>query len=391
MSFNWSVCIPLVGGFPLGVEKYTGKKPDWISTYPGFSYHDSHYINHLQKNGWSGDIYDMSKESSVGSRPDVVISVCPCAGLSSLSVSSGSDKEHNDWMIKSSDWVLENSRPEILIGENAPRLASASGEGVKNRLLEIARKHGYGLSLYKTKSEHHGSNQIRSRCYFAFVRGSAAKFKKFRKEQFIFEDEVFTGTHSDDKMDFPINTNNVFEDPWIRNALEIEGLSGLQELYERCGTSRNLKGLAIDSIDKSINFMEKNSFHKIKDRLIKDKVKMESGGGLWLHGFPTIINTTINKSYGTFVAGLSENMINHKEDRFITYREAIRSMGMPDNFDLLDFKDVNILSQNVCVEVAENMAEACEDVLNGIGRTNYEEYTTNNNKLDKEYEDLGLI
>jgi len=51
-------------------------------------------------------------------------------------------------------------------------------------------------------------------------------------------------------------------------------------------------------------------------------------------------------------------MVTHPiEDRFITYREAMTIMGMPDNFELLEpRKSVNHICQNVPVQTATDIA-----------------------------------
>jgi hypothetical protein len=61
-------------------------------------------------------------------------------------------------------------------------------------------------------------------------------------------------------------------------------------------------------------------------------------------------------------------MLTHPdEDRFITYREAMTIMGLPDNFELVDAnpKNANHICQNVPVQTATDMAGEVLAVLRG--------------------------
>jgi hypothetical protein len=54
------------------------------------------------------------------------------------------------------------------------------------------------------------------------------------------------------------------------------------------------------------------------------------------------------------------------EDRFITFREALALMKMPDDFQLLGGKkNANMICQNVPVCTASDMAENVKDWLDG--------------------------
>ena len=49
---------------------------------------------------------------------DYIASVCPCAGLSMLNTSRGTkarsaDAEQNQWMYKSSDFILDKIKPKV--------------------------------------------------------------------------------------------------------------------------------------------------------------------------------------------------------------------------------------------------------------------------------------
>ena len=103
------------------------------------------------------DHEDLEIPNQTFNEVDYVNSVCPCAGLSQLNsargtaASRGSGATQNKWMYDSSEYILENVKPKVLWGENAPGLFTKMGEGVVERLKEIGRKYGYSFSLNKNK------------------------------------------------------------------------------------------------------------------------------------------------------------------------------------------------------------------------------------------------
>lgn len=112
----------------------------------------------------------------------MVVSLCPCAGLSALNSSTkegsekarGADAIQNEWMYKSSNYVLENVKPKVLWGENAPGLYTALGKKVADRLYEIGKKHGYSFSMIKTSTALHGIPQNRVRSFYFFWKSDTA-------------------------------------------------------------------------------------------------------------------------------------------------------------------------------------------------------------------------
>ena len=146
---NYASIVPLIGGETIAMENVFGKRPEYILSYTDFTANDSQLLNYYNNNI---PYLLLDKGDTAPGGVDVVNTVCPCAGLSSLSPTSSSDSSTNDWMVQSSEYVLESIQPTVFWGENAPRLASRMGEPVVAKLREIGRKHGYVFSIYKTKS-----------------------------------------------------------------------------------------------------------------------------------------------------------------------------------------------------------------------------------------------
>ena len=114
-QITYGSIVPLIGGESIGVSEALGKQhPEWVLSYSPFEKNDSHYINHLTKQGWQGDYVKLDEDTKYKAKTvDVVNTVCPCAGLSSLSHSASSDNPANNWMYESAEDVLGNIKPKV--------------------------------------------------------------------------------------------------------------------------------------------------------------------------------------------------------------------------------------------------------------------------------------
>ena len=128
---NYASIVPLIGGETIAMENVFGKRPDYMLTFDGFQANETHLINYYNN---EVPYLNLSEGEKHPHQVDVVNTVCPCAGLSSLSPSASSNNEANDWMYKSAEYVLEQIQPKVFWGENAPRLASKMGEPVVKKL-----------------------------------------------------------------------------------------------------------------------------------------------------------------------------------------------------------------------------------------------------------------
>ena len=146
---TWASIVPLIGGETIAMENVFKTKPKYFLTFDGFQANEEHLRNY-----YNNEIpyLNLSQGEKHTESVDVVNTVCPCAGLSSLSPQAASNSPMNDWMIKSAEYVLSEVQPKVFWGEDAPRLASKMGEPVVRRLRKIAEDNGYTFSIFKTKS-----------------------------------------------------------------------------------------------------------------------------------------------------------------------------------------------------------------------------------------------
>ena len=155
-DITYATIVPLIGGENFGIMQATNNQlPEYVLSYTPFAKNDAHFISHLrEKEGWKGEYIFLDVEGNENyvpsKRVNVVNTVCPCAGLSSLSVSSSPDSAMNEWMYKTAEYVLGKVQPDMFWGENAPRLFTNAGKKVADQLYKIGRDNGYTLNLYYT-------------------------------------------------------------------------------------------------------------------------------------------------------------------------------------------------------------------------------------------------
>ena len=89
--------------------------------------------------------------------------------------------------------------------------------------------------------------------------------------------------------------------------------------------------------------------------------KLDAGGNIMRRA------SYIPKDYiGAFVGHLPVSMTHPKEDRYLTYRESMSIMGLPQDFELLNpSRNLNHVCQNVPVGTATDMAMEIKATLDG--------------------------
>ena len=366
-QITYGSIVPLIGGESLGISEALGNQdPEWVLSYSAFANNDEHYINHLTKKGWKGDYVHLDENPTYKAKKvDVVNTVCPCAGLSSLSVSSSGDSEINNWMYESAEHVLSNIKPKVFWGENAPRLAAKTGIPVVKKLREIGEKHGYSLSIYKTKSKIQGFSQIRDRTFYFFWEGNSVPlFEYIHRPHIKIEDLLKSVVNKEgDPMSEVHNKNKPSDDPvykWILEQHKMthaefveywpKGNTNLYTILDTMGSTR------FEAWDKLIADLEGTEDDKgIRWlRVLKRMTEKEKAGGGCMRRTITLPVDYI----GAFVGHLPGLLTHPVEDRFLTYREMMSIMYLPKDFEMISpKKQVNHICQNVPLKTAQDMME----------------------------------
>ena len=350
---NYASIVPLIGGETIAMQNVLGKRPEYILSYEGFENNDSHLLEY-----YKNEVpYHLIKDNQLPpvSNVDVVNTVCPCAGLSSLSPSSNSESATNDWMRTSAEHVLGTISPKVFWGENAPRLASKMGEPVVKDLREIGKKHGYTFSIFKTKSLLHGLSQVRDRTFYFFWKGEKVPvFEYINRTHQTIEDAIRSvGRNPDDPMDILANEAKPTENPYYKYVLQLLNTTHQKFAASIEKTTNPLEWIHNnDSFLKAADWMDANGFEREAAKCRRKHEKLASGGNIMWH------NIEIPKDHiGAFVGHRPTSLTHPDEDRFLTIRECLSLMKMPNDFILQGGrKNLNHICQNVPVTTAQDMA-----------------------------------
>ena len=354
--------VPLIGGETIGQIAAFGTKPDYLLSYSAFSSNDSHLVNYLK------DVPYILLDQG-GKHPhyvDVVNAVCPCAGLSSLSPAANSDAAANDWMTTTAKYVLEEMKPKVFWGENAPRFAGAMGKPIVEKLHKLATVNGYTMSIYRTKSMLHGLSQVRERSFYFFWKGDKVPiFNYFNRDHKKIEDLFKDILPSSTQQEVTNKKIPSKDDPYYRYVLEVmhggithaefqksltKSADAMHYMEEHGHNYRMLK-----------TFFEKEGYTKLAGKMDAIQDKLDAGGNIMRRA------SYIPKDYiGAFVGHLPVSMTHPYEDRYLTYRECMTIMGLPQDFELLNpARNLNHVCQNVPVGTATDMAMEIKAVLEG--------------------------
>lgn len=392
-KITYASIVPLIGGESIGVmEALGGQLPEYILSYSPFANNDSHFVNYLRtKKKWKGDyaVIDAPEfENYAPKQVDVVNSVCPCAGLSSLSVKSSADSPVNEWLYTTAEYVLSKVQPQVFWGENAPRLFSSIGRPVADKLYAIGQKYGYSLNLYFTESQLHGLCQKRPRTFYFFTKTERAPlFKTWRRETVPVEAILKQKVLKEDPMKEYINKNDPADSAWVAYAIHATGAKNVKDLYNKFETSQNL----ISASDKMLGqalpevaaWMDANGHSHTAKRARAMQVKVDMNKGYWSHG------VTISKGIvPALIGAMPGSLINPFSGKFLRLRDCMRIMGLPDDMDLAGENPVsnaNHICQNVPVSTARDMMTGILEYLDGktdFGSSSYIKQSNKNFRVE---------
>jgi site-specific DNA-cytosine methylase len=371
--------IPLIGGETLGTEKAFGTRPEYFMSFEAFWANDRHIVNYYNN---EVPYHVLDKNDKPSKKVDVVASVCPCAGLSKMHHNYGDHNENNKWLLDTTKFVLEEMKPEVLWGENAPGLAGKIGKNVREQMYKIGRSYGYSMTLYRTKSMLHGVPQVRERTFYFFWRGDKTPVLEYYERKHTPIEQVILNAKGNTLQD-PINNKTPSKDPWYRYILEVinKGMSH-REFSAQVEPSKARGNDSFSYIEKSghsypvvSEWLKNNGYEREAASALRKHEKLESGGSIMRRG------VIVPKDFiGAFVGHYPTMLTHPVEDRFITYREALSIMGHPDNFELLDPKNSsNHICQNVPVQTAADMATEVREYLAGNRQTIDSTYTVQYN------------
>jgi len=358
MSITHASIVPLIGGMTLGAEKIFGSRPEYLLSYTPFINNDSHIVAYYDN---EVPYYLLDRGEKPNKGVDVINTVWPCAGLSQLSHGFGDHNHNNRWMVETTNYVLNELKPTVFYGENAPGFAGKIGETVRNTIREIGQSAGYNMTVYRTKSLFHGVSQIRERSFYFFWKGNKTPILNYYRRDRDPIEKVIREAKGNSQREVINSKTPSKDDPYYRYILE-EMHGGLTHSeFTKIIEPANARGndvlsyieLMGHTYDKVAIWMSANGYEREVDKCNYRLNKIAEGRNLMRRG------TVIPRDYiGAFVGHYPTMLTHPDEDRYINYREAMTIMGMPDNFRLLNAsrKNVNHICQNVPVQTAADMA-----------------------------------
>tara|TARA_B100001093_G_scaffold67446_1_gene57458 strand:+ start:4342 stop:5532 length:1191 start_codon:yes stop_codon:yes gene_type:complete len=387
---TWASIVPLIGGETIAMENIFKTKPKYFLTFDGFQANEEHLQNYYN---YEIPYLNLSNGENPNEGVDVVNTVCPCAGLSSLSPQAASNSPMNDWMIKSAEYVLSEVQPKVFWGENAPRLASKMGEPVVRKLRKIGEANGYTFSIFKTKSLLHGLSQVRDRTFYFFWKGDKVPMFEYidKKPSTIADDIRAVHEDANDPMSMMLTNDKIpSEEPYYKYILEeLEGGITHAQFAARLEKSTGLQ----DYIEERTNYkvvakwMREHGYDTVAKKCDRQYHKLKAGGNIMRKG----VEIPKDK-IGAFVGHMPTNLTHPDEDRFLTVREALSIMKLPTDFELLNPKrSLNHICQNVPVTTAEHPAAMVKKYLEGrLDLIDTDFMVQDNKKKTYEYEKSPL-
>ena len=354
---TYASIVPLIGGETIAMQNSFQKKPEYILSYEDFKANDTHLVEYYKR---EVPYYLLGNDRNYDlPSVDVVNTVCPCAGLSSLNTTASSDAAANDWMLTSANYVLGTIKPKVFWGENAPRLASKMGQPIVENLRAIGREFGYTFSLYKTKSLLHGLGQVRDRSFYFFWKGDKIpKLDFFRRKHERIEDTIRkVKMYHKDPMSVLANKKTPSKNPFYRFVLEemCGGITHREFQRKITKTVNPMDYIESNNIkyDEVAAWLKSKGFEKESNKATAMYNKLKEGKNIMRR------SVTVPKDFiGAFVGHLPFELTHPDEDRHLTIRECLTIMGLPKDFILQGgVKNLNHICQNVPVTTATDMAD----------------------------------
>ena len=372
--------------------------PEVVISFNGFQNNDKHFINYLRERNWKGDYItvDECTNNTIQNTKtyfkslnlekmdlDVIGCVAPCTGLSSLSSTSKADSPVNDWMYKSANFILEEVKPKIFWGENSIYLSSRKGRPVADKLAKIGYDNDYWFLIYSTENVLHGTPQKRPRTFYFYFRKDVFQhcpqidkipIKKLRVEELLDKVDNLQIVQENDPMNITINREEKIEDnPWYQFWWDHYNVKSHRELVEIMGPLDNktnqpsLVGKAClmykDNMDHLKEYFASKGFDKVVKRVEHIDGKFKQNKSAWLRG-PQIDRGFIPG----FVSDTVINFVHPREQRYLTFREALSIMAMPYDFNMIGdnlYAQRNHIAQNVCMSTSEVFSNEIVKLLKG--------------------------
>lgn len=375
-KLRWAAYQPLIGGMAIGAERAFGSQPICILSYEGVANDDLYasYMNETRKLSvphlkLKDTLYSLTEDGPWDSSElkdlDIVIGVPICAGLSSANTQSaknsgskmsmGSDAFQNNNMIGMLSNTLKFIKPRVYIFENAVKLATPLGTGIREKLVRIANENGYSTTIVKVNTINHGLPQSRTRTFFIAWKSDKAYKLKFEPVDCPSIMDII-GDLKDQKPIFP---EVLYFSNWMSYLEDKYGKEWREGMAKDGETSADMVVLKYNDFDYAKKFFPE------KGQMILERWKSKRAQGLGWMSFspvwrgPDLVSTLYKRSL--------YRLVHPVEDRVYSVREVMRLMGLPDdmtepagNFFMLGQNVPVCTAQYYCAQVVKGLSGELE-------------------------------
>lgn len=369
---KWATCVPLIGGSAIGCSQTVGHKPEYHLSYGAFGGNEKqieHYWPDVHR--FVLDAEKFSLEDLPDTPIDFVNAVCPCAGLSMLNTKASADSEVNEWMYKSTEFVLEHIKPKVLWGENAPALYTSKGRPVAEKLAAIGRKYGYSFSMMATDCYEHGIPQHRQRTFYFLWKSRMAPILGYHHTKSVPLYEYIKQIPEDaTQQDLYYRTDDPQDKLDVKFCMEATGLS-FRDLIKKYNYGR-FCSLAIwlaaqqNKVEGNIitrgcpvliDWLLKQPDSERRNKAIANYRRIWNKGKEG-KGFMDGSVTFAYRHLNAWVGRTPFAMIHPIENRFWNVREMLHIMGLPHDFELQNWQNsMNVVCQNVPTVTTRDMTK----------------------------------
>lgn len=373
-NIRWAAFQPLIGGCDIGAQKSFKTPPTCVIDYDGVA-NSELYVDYMSKvkntplkhfiiDGTLYSLCNNLKEGFNWTDPelqdlDVVVGVPICAGLSSAnivkgddsSMGRGSDATQNNNMIGMLDITLNIIKPKVYIFENAYKLATPLGKGIKEKLVKMANDAGYATNLVKVNTINHGLPQNRTRTFFIAYKGNEAPMMVFTSVETPTIMQVLEGLKNQQSAYQERNE----DDGWIKYLKDKFG-NNYREKWAEIASAADFVACELGEFEYAKKYFDEKG-QKYIDYCLSKKAM----GKGWMSNAPLYFGTKkLPSLYGRSMGRCWHPV----EDRGYSLRECMRLMGLPDDFECPPKNKAFMIGQNVPVCTAAYYTDQVLKYLN---------------------------
>jgi DNA (cytosine-5)-methyltransferase 1 len=309
---------------------------------------------------------------------DLVVAVPVCSGLSASNTADHgkSDSVKNNNLKFLANFTLHRLQPKVYIFENAPNLFTNKGGTVRAILNKIGKEAGYNVMYIKTDTRLHDNVQHRPRTFVIYIRKDGGGIPKLEYEN----NPCLDVASFLDNIPAEATQN---DDEWLMNDLQANlEYQFVKKLYgakwrEKVG-QRRLKSYIIGN-GLADQFAAFHNDEKLKAHYEYCQSKLDINMGYYDRSFfccsPDVVPTIYH--------GNTWSMIHPTEDRTFTFRELMKCMGMPNEYEYLhDLHSFgSVIGQNVPARTVQHWVGQLKTAIENWG--SYQTVSQRQNSLLK--------